>query len=658
MDYINNIVNIFIYNKLLISFYIVLILVIFFCFIYIYKKKNKSLKKELIKIGTYNFFGPGSVLRATTCYIEQIVYDKDKKIKAFHYINKYLENKSKYKYLLIIGNAGVGKTTLLLNYFLYNQKLPYKRKNNIIICCFGTENVDSFIKKVQDKPDKILFLDALNEDSLAYKDFTKRLYDLLFICQEFKKIIFTCRPDFFNLHVKVSRKMSIIKIGGNKNEFFLQRIYLLDFDEKQVKDYIARYYNQRKIQKKVYNLIENFSDNIKPIFLNYFPLLINNDELILKYNYHFYDMIVNNWVKNNIKNDNKEQDLFDFIETLALNIFSKICKSSCDFVTTDEYLTLAVDKNISIKKMKITHNSLLDYYENGKIKFSHISFMEYLYVIAFLKLPVDKRPKQVWTDQMHSFFNEMYKTGEFDDIDLNGVYFINSINMRFIPVKTGKFLMGSPEEEPQRFQNELLHEVSITKGFYIAETAVTQGQWEELMENNPSSNTETKDLPVENVSFNDVKKFIMRINHLEDTNTYRLPTEAQWEYACRANTTGPFSFGNCLNEDQGNYNREHPLPGCSKGEYRKKTFPVYSLKPNQWGLYNMHGNVWEWCEDWFDKYPSAHVIDPEGPITGALKICRGGSWYNGARYCRSASRGKFKPDHCSDVIGFRLVKKI
>ena len=190
-------------------------------------------------------------------------------------------------------------------------------------------------------------------------------------------------------------------------------------------------------------------------------------------------------------------------------------------------------------------------------------------------------------------------------------------------------------------------------------TEVTQGQWRSVMGDNPSGFKECgDDCPVENVSWNDIQGFMKKLNEKEGASIYRLPTEAEWEYAARAGTTTPFYFGDCLSTDQANYNGNYPLADCPKGEYREKTVPVASFPPNKWGLYDMHGNVWEWCQDWYGEYPEGSVTDPEGPETGSNRVLRGGGWIGGARYCRSALRYGVAPADRGSSFGFRLVRSL
>jgi len=187
-------------------------------------------------------------------------------------------------------------------------------------------------------------------------------------------------------------------------------------------------------------------------------------------------------------------------------------------------------------------------------------------------------------------------------------------------------------------------------------TEMTQGQWTKVMGHNPSRFIKCgDDCPVEKVSWNDVQQFIKKLNRQSENSKYSLPTEAQWEYACRAGTRTPFAFGKCLSADQANYNGKYPLSGCGRGKYRKKTVPVAGFKPNAWGLYDMHGNVWEWCQDKHGRYPSGAVTNSVGTAKGSRRMLRGGCWFYDARYCRSAFRDENAPGDRFSDIGFRLV---
>jgi formylglycine-generating enzyme required for sulfatase activity len=204
----------------------------------------------------------------------------------------------------------------------------------------------------------------------------------------------------------------------------------------------------------------------------------------------------------------------------------------------------------------------------------------------------------------------------------------NFIGMRFVFIKPGSFMMGSPEKEAGRLNNEVQHKVTLTKGFFIQETEVTQGQWKKVMGNNPSIFKDCgDDCPVENVSWNDAKAFITKLNQMEGKAMYRLPTEAEWEYACRAGTSTLFAFGEYLYPEQVRFKYLRPLTEFETTLQKRGPVKVASYPPNAWGVYDMHGNVGEWCEDEWDDYPSSPVTDPLVQNTKNRNyIRRGGSW--------------------------------
>ena len=210
-----------------------------------------------------------------------------------------------------------------------------------------------------------------------------------------------------------------------------------------------------------------------------------------------------------------------------------------------------------------------------------------------------------------------------------------------IYVAPGSFTMGSPTSEEGRFGDETSHQVTLTKGYWLGKYEVTQAQWEGVMGNNPSSFM-GGDKPVETVSWNDCQEFIKKVNVMLGDDAVRLPTEAEWEYACRAGTTGDFGGTGAL-DDMGWHG------GNSGGE----THPIGQKRANTWGFHDMHGNVWEWCNDRFGDYGNATTV-PTGPASGERRVLRGGSWYNSARYCRSASRFRYGPGYRSSYFGFRL----
>ncbi len=229
----------------------------------------------------------------------------------------------------------------------------------------------------------------------------------------------------------------------------------------------------------------------------------------------------------------------------------------------------------------------------------------------------------------------------------------NSLGMAFKLIPAGTFWMGSPSGELGRFSDETQHQVTLTQQFYMQTTEVTQAQWVMVMGSNPSYNTDCNNCPVEQVSWDDVQTFITNLNTWGE-GTYRLPTEAEWEHAARAGSTTAFANGDITVTD----NTYDPnLDAMGWYSYNSSTTQAVGQKdPNAWDLYDMHGNVWEWCQDWYGTYPSSSVTDPTGPSSGTNRVARGGGWYNDAQYNRSAYRNYSTPDFTGSVLGFRLVK--
>jgi formylglycine-generating enzyme required for sulfatase activity len=235
-------------------------------------------------------------------------------------------------------------------------------------------------------------------------------------------------------------------------------------------------------------------------------------------------------------------------------------------------------------------------------------------------------------------------------VDLGG-----GVSLELVWIPAGSFTMGSPDNESGRYDDEgPQHKVTISKGFWMGKHEVTQEQWQAVMGRNPSKFKGSKN-PVEQVSWDGCQSYIQQLNRKVQGVGFRLPTEAEWEYACRAGTTTAFHYGNDLDASLANFDGNYPYGNGRKGEYRRKTVPVGSFKPNAFGLYDMHGNVWEWCQDWYGAYPSGAVTDPAGPGAGSSRVLRGGSWLNHARGCRSAGRYNRVPGNRIFDIGFRVV---
>jgi formylglycine-generating enzyme required for sulfatase activity len=244
-------------------------------------------------------------------------------------------------------------------------------------------------------------------------------------------------------------------------------------------------------------------------------------------------------------------------------------------------------------------------------------------------------------------------------------------------IQGGTFMMGSPASEAGRNNDRegSQHRVTVSS-FYMGKYEVTQAEYEAVMGSNPSS-FKGDNLPVEQVSWYDAAEYCNKRSQREgltaaytisgsgasrtvtwnrSASGYRFPTEAEWEYACRAGSTTPFSTGGNITTNQANYNGNNPYNNNAKGTYREKMTAAGSCAANDWGLYDMHGNVWEWCWDWYGAYGTGTQTDPMGAVSGANRVCRGGSWRSSAGDVRSAFRSHNTPSDSYYNVGFRLVR--
>jgi formylglycine-generating enzyme required for sulfatase activity len=237
---------------------------------------------------------------------------------------------------------------------------------------------------------------------------------------------------------------------------------------------------------------------------------------------------------------------------------------------------------------------------------------------------------------------------------------VKGVVQRLRWIEPGEFWMGSTEAERKRFgitakDESPRHRVRLTQGYWLADTACTQALWQTVVGDNPSHFTGDLNLPVEQVSWDDVtQKFLPALSGALGAADLRLPTEAQWEYACRAGTETAYAFGDLITPDQVNYDGSVAPPGGKPGLNRKKTVPVKALPANAWGLYQMHGNVWEWCADGKRTYSASSIADPDGGQGPSVRALRGGSWHDDPGDARSACRIRWHRDYRYRSRGFRL----
>lgn len=239
----------------------------------------------------------------------------------------------------------------------------------------------------------------------------------------------------------------------------------------------------------------------------------------------------------------------------------------------------------------------------------------------------------------------------------------NSIGMEFVLIPAGTFIMGTPSYDPYRSETEVQHEVTISAPFYMQTTEVTLKQWKTIIGKRLFGKIKGPDnSPAIKVSWHDCTEFLKRLNAIGQWS-YRLPTEAEWEYACRAGSTTVYSYGDDIDCTKAMYSNNSIKFGQCIAHVTSRRLPVdspapvKSYNPNDWGLYDLHGNVWEWCQDWFGEYGKKNRVDPVGPESGTKKIRRGGSWFGPKHLCRSANRNYGHPASRYRTTGFRVVVK-
>lgn len=272
--------------------------------------------------------------------------------------------------------------------------------------------------------------------------------------------------------------------------------------------------------------------------------------------------------------------------------------------------------------------------------------------VCFFGCGDDDSPTGSVSSQAGDTFPANPQAGDIFPADLPG-----GTSMEFVWIESGTFMIGSPESEEGRYGGEgPQHEVTISQGFWLGKTELTQRQWRVAMGTKPWSGEDlvrsNANHPAVYISWDDMQEFIDKLNAAAGEAVYRLPTSAEWEYACRAGTTTPWSFG-----DDESKLTDHAWYNDNAWDIEERYAHAVGTKlPNPWGLYDMHGNVWEWGQDGFDDYSSSAQVDPMGLTTGSVCVLRGGAFHGLARDTRSANRGSYSPDARHFSIGARLLR--
>uniref|UniRef100_Q3APX8 Sulfatase-modifying factor enzyme-like domain-containing protein n=1 Tax=Chlorobium chlorochromatii (strain CaD3) TaxID=340177 RepID=Q3APX8_CHLCH len=614
-----------------------------------------------------------------------------------HFIKKvFSADKSGEKFFLVLGDSGMGKTTFMVNLYVRCQSfINFRRKNKVKVKFFPFGYKGEILDKIKEIPqdekiNTILLLDAFDEyykllppdipDGLSDdKRFRKVLDEVIDVVQDFRKVVITGRTQYFPGE---DDKSYILEIPTFDDNGFhkLNKFYISPFTEDDIRHYLykkygyIRFWNFKKREKALKLIFENLKETkfllVRPMLLSYIDLFVNSNQ-IYKNIWDIYEALINEWIEregNKRKHDSiacqqLKENLHNYSQKIAVTIYENRKGMQIVSLTKEE---ATENINDALKHYEVTGQSLLTRDAENKWKFAHRSILEFFIAKEAVK--------------NQEFANKLDVT----NLDMAKKFCIEKglgYLFDYVPIKGGEFTMGSPDGEVDRSSTETQHQVKL-HNFYIAKYVVTVAEFRKFIEEcgyktdaekaNSSRIWTGKEWkykagvnwrcgvggqlrlqneenhPVIHVSWNDAKAYCDWLSK-KTGKKYRLPTEAEWEYACRAGTTTPFNTGDNLTTAQANYDGNYPYNGNAKGKYRQTTVPVDSFAPNAWGLYNMHGNVWEWCSDWYnDKYyevckAKGVVENPECTEEQSYRVLRGGSWGNDARSCRSAIRNLLRP---------------
>ena len=577
------------------------------------------------------------------------------------------------RFYLVLADSGMGKTTFMINLFIqYHALFNRHRKYGMRLLRFSHPDIMSEIKAVkkEEARNTILLLDALDEDpNIVSKDpnitdaqaFQRRVDEIIEATRNFREVVMTCRTQYFPGQENDPYELKV-KRSDEKGFYVLNKLYLSPFDDKEVKRYLNKKYGylplwNRARKKRAARVVQQSRHILmRPMMLSYIDYFVAEER---KYDsaYDIYETLIEKWLVREGEKRKSNADRQAFIDNLrsvsqqtALAIWDRWRGQQRTYLTREEAVNIAREHHFELRPEEVTGQSLLTCDGAGNWKFAHKSVWEFFLAKAMLENP-----------QSLGWFH-------FVGMDMVWQFFLEKNPENLVLVNGGKFMMGEDSEA---------HEVSLAT-FCIGRYQVTQSQFTELTGNqNPSHFKDNPNCPVENVSWFDAIQFCNLLNrkygfpdtydaegnlldidgkttrNLARVHGFRLPTEAEWEYAARGGSKSKgyeYSGSNNLKE-----------VGWHNKNAGDKTHPVGSLKPNELGLYDMSGNVWEWCHDWYDtKYYSfckgkGTAENPIGPDTGSLRVLRGGSWLHVAQNCRAAYRDANTPGYRNHYLGFRLA---
>ncbi len=585
--------------------------------------------------------------------------------------NAFNHKQESERFYLILADSGMGKTTFMINLYLrYHAFLNFRRQRTMRLFRFSHPDTMTQVAalKYEEAKNTILLLDALDEDPQIVSNdpaitdaqaFQKRVGEIIKATRNFAEVVLTCRTQYFPGQEDDPYEIEVMK--PDESGFYkLKKLYLSPFTMNEVKQYLRKKYgflpfihqNKKKQALRVIGQAKHLV--MRPMMLSYIDLLVGEPRHF-DTDYAIYETLVEEWLKREAdKRKYREADRKAFIENLrrvseqtALALFDVNRSEKRNNLTKAEAVAIAEKNNIPLRPEEVTGQSLLTCDGAGNWKFAHKSVWEF-----FLA-------KRVLSDTTFA------RAFHFAGMDMTRHFVEQKLPGGFVYVEGGVFERDGPK-----------HQVKLG-GFWIGKYPATQAEYMKVTGSNPSKFNSDKNNPVEQVSWSEAVAFCNRFNEQHgysktydekgqlltpdgqpaqsaaQVSGFRLPTEAEWEFAARGGNQSkgyPYSGSNDLN-----------TAGWFNENSSGKTHPVGQKQPNELGLYDMSGNVWEWCSDWYDEgyyqFCQSHelVEDPLGPSSGSDRVIRGGSWGHDAEDCRVAFRSGFNPGNRDYFVGFRLV---